>query len=160
MSVLTIVKNPHDVLRLSTKDIPLERLKDKSFQQLLDSMIETMYAANGIGLAANQIGTFWNVCTIATKDGALVLINPRITRLGILKETEEEGCLSVPGTWGQVKRSRMLRFTALDRHGRPFPLDRARGLFARVIQHEVDHLNGKLFIDRARHTYHAAPKTL
>lgn len=153
MPILSIVKNPHDILRHRTEDVPLSLLEDDVFQRFLDSMIETMYAAQGIGLAGNQVGKSWNVCTIATKDGPVVLINPRITRLGILKDIEEEGCLSVPGTWGQVKRSRNLRFKAFDRNGQPFPTDRAAGLFARVIQHEVDHLHGKLFIDRAKTTY-------
>lgn len=152
MPILPIVKNPHSVLRKKTEDIPLEWLEMKDFQQFLDDMIETMYAANGIGLAGNQVGTSWNICTIATKDGAVVLINPHVTRLGLLKESEEEGCLSVPGVWGPVKRSKTLKFTAFDRHGQSFPLRIARGLFARVIQHECDHLAGTLFIDKATST--------
>lgn len=151
--VLPIVKHPSDVLRRKTEDVPIAWLKDKTFQQFLDDMIETMYAANGIGLAANQVGKSWNVCTIATNDGAIVLVNPRVTRLGILKETEEEGCLSVPGVWGPVKRSKTLKFSAYDRNGHPFPISDAKGLFARVIQHETDHLAGKLFIDKAQKTY-------
>ena len=154
MAILPIIKHPHDVLRKKTEDIPVSRLKEKGFQQFLNDMIETMYAAEGIGLAANQVGKSWNVCTIATKDGAVILVNPRIIRRGIMKQSEEEGCLSVPGLWGPVKRSKTLQFQALDRDGNQFPLTRAKGLFARVIQHEVDHLSGLLFIDRAKRTFH------
>jgi peptide deformylase len=114
-------------------------------RQLMDDMFETMHAAEGIGLAAPQIGRSERVAVIDVGDGPIVLVNPEIlAREG--KARDSEGCLSIPDISGDVDRATTVVLRALDRHGVPFELE-AHDLLARCIQHEVDHLDGKLFID-------------
>ncbi|MBA2848131.1 peptide deformylase [Thermosulfuriphilus ammonigenes] len=129
---------------------PVEEI-DGQLQKLIDDMIETMYAAKGVGLAANQVGELKRlvVMDVSQKDGhpgeILVLINPEIIEAeGELYE--EEGCLSLPGYAAKVKRHARVLARAYDRQGREFELE-GEGLLARAIQHELDHLNGILFID-------------
>lgn len=117
-------------------------------QSFIKDMIKTMYEADGIGLAASQVGIDINLAVIAVKDGEMVLVNPKITRYGLRKESVEEGCLSVPGVWGMVKRSKHIKVKAMGLDGKRIEF-KAEGFFARVVQHEVDHLNGILFIDKA-----------
>jgi peptide deformylase len=115
---------------------------------LVDDMLETMYNAPGIGLAATQVNVHRRVIVIdvsETKDRPLCLINPEITASEGVEEMEE-GCLSVPGIFEPVRRAERISVAALDRDGAPFSLD-ADGLLAVCIQHEMDHLEGKLFID-------------
>jgi peptide deformylase len=148
MAVLEIRKYPDEVLRRKTD--PVTEF-DSDLQKLIDDMIETMYAAPGIGLAANQIGVLKQVAVIdiSTKDAEsslIVLINPEIVN----KEGEcdsEEGCLSIPNYTTVVKRAERVRVRALDRCGKPIEIE-GNGLLARTLQHEIDHLNGLLFIDR------------
>jgi len=109
-------------------------------------MVLTMRKANGIGLAAIQVGLDARVIVVDTKDGALGFINPEIIERSKEFEIGEEGCLSVPGQFGMVKRSKEITLSAFDEDGNEVIFD-AKGLFARVLQHEVDHLNGILFID-------------
>lgn len=145
-------------LRIYTKDDPVVRTTAKPVSRdyilspvcakLRRNMIETMHAANGIGLAAPQIGESIRIVVIAFKDGALFMANPEILKPSLLKITEEEGCLSVPGVFGKVRRHKRLRVRFLDEHAQTQSMD-ASGLFARVVQHEVDHLNAVLYIDRA-----------
>jgi len=154
MTPLPIVQHPDERLRRKATDLPLQRLADHEFQKFLDRMIETMFAAEGVGLAANQVGEHWNLAVVSTKDGPLVLINPKIIRRSLRKETSEEGCLSVPGVWGEVSRSILVKVTAYDRQGHKIDIN-AEGLFARIIQHEIDHLNGILIIDKAKNVREA-----
>ncbi len=121
---------------------------DDSIRRLIDDMFETMYAAPGIGLAATQVNVHKRIVVIdisEEKNQPLVLINPTILeRDG--EEEMEEGCLSVPGFAETVRRADWIRVSALDRRGNPFELS-TDGLLAVCIQHELDHLDGKLFVD-------------
>ncbi len=133
--------------RLRNKALPVETVDD-NIRGLIDDMFETMYAAPGIGLAATQVNVQKRVIVIDVsedKNQPLALINPTILeRSG--EEESEEGCLSVPGYFDTVRRADRVRVSALDRHGEPFELA-TDGLLAVCIQHEIDHLDGKLFVD-------------
>ena len=133
--------------RLRRRATPVERVDD-GIRQLVDDMLETMYAAPGIGLAAVQVNVGKRVVVIDTsenKNEPLCLINPEIlTRTG--EEQMEEGCLSVPGFYETVTRAERVSVRALDRDGEPFELE-TDGLLAVCIQHEIDHLDGRLFVD-------------
>jgi peptide deformylase len=143
-----------DVAMLRTPALPvaLAECALPEMQQRIDDMIATMYQAEGIGLAAPQIGVNQRIAVIAAevagRSAPLVLLNPTIEALGTEQESGEEGCLSIPKVYGMVPRAITVQLKACDRHGQPYTLQ-AKGLFARVLQHEVDHLNGVLFIDRA-----------
>ena len=117
-------------------------------RRLVDDMIDTMYDEVGIGLAAPQVGASVRLLVVGDEEGrgAQVLVNPAITAQGG-KVTAEEGCLSLPGIFAQVTRSEWVTLEAQDLDGRPIAIT-ARGLRARVFQHEIDHLDGVLFIDR------------
>lgn len=145
MTVLNILHFPDEKLRTVAK--PVERVDD-ALRELIDNMFETMYEAPGIGLAASQIDVHQRLIVIDVseeKDQPLVLINPEITwKDG--EEQMEEGCLSVPGIYESVTRAEKIKVTALDRQGKSFELE-ADGLLAVCIQHEIDHLDGKLFVD-------------
>ena len=121
---------------------------DDEIRALIDDLADTMYQAPGIGLAAPQINVAKRIIVIdtsSTKSELLVLVNPEITdRQG--KQTLEEGCLSVPGIYDTVTRAERIKVRALDRHGKLFELE-ASELLATCIQHEIDHLEGKLFVD-------------
>jgi peptide deformylase len=145
MSLLNVLHFPDP--RLRTRAEPVEAVDD-DVRRLVDDMFETMYAAPGIGLAATQVNVHRRVIVIDVsegKDQPLCLINPEITALDGVEEMEE-GCLSVPGVYERVSRADRITVSALDRDGAPYSLD-AEGLLAVCIQHEMDHLEGKLFID-------------
>lgn len=145
MAILQILFLPAACLREVAK--PVETFDD-NLQILIDDMFETMYAAKGVGLAAPQIGVslrLFVVDVIGDKTQQLVLINPEITH----QEGEElysEGCLSVPGAFDKVKRAKQVTVKGLDRFAKPCEIT-ADGLLGECFQHEIDHLNGKLFID-------------
>lgn len=126
------------------KDIPTEDL-----QSLIRDMLETMVAADGVGIAAPQVGVGLRVFIARSPQGPVAVINPAITGRSWRQTKGEEGCLSVPGKFGSVKRHRSVRVKALDHEGRPMEFE-ARDFFARIIQHENDHLDGILFVDRIR----------
>jgi len=133
--------------RLRQVAAPVETVDDK-IRQLIDDMAETMYDAPGIGLAATQINVHKRVIVIdisPERDSLLVLINPEIIE-GEGQQTLEEGCLSVPGIYEKVTRSEKIKVRALDRDGKSFELE-AEELLAVCIQHEIDHLDGKVFVD-------------
>lgn len=146
MAVLELVTIPDRRLRVDTKRI--EKF-DESLQKIIDDMIETMYEARGVGLAATQVGLDMSLsvidCTPEQKT-PLVFINPEILETHEFT-TMEEGCLSVPGHYDTVTRATKVKVKALDRHGKEFTLE-AEGLLAECLQHEVDHLHGKLYIDQ------------
>lgn len=122
---------------------------DQTLQTLIDDMFETMYEAPGIGLAATQINVHQRVVVIDVSEDAAapqVLINPEILAMGTELDVAEEGCLSIVGYTDEVERLTAVVVKAQDRHGAPYQLQ-AEGLLARCIQHEVDHLEGRLFID-------------
>ena len=145
MAILDILRFPDP--RLRNKARPVEQVDD-ALRRLLDDMLETMYQAPGIGLAATQVNVAKRVVVMdlsEEKNQPLCLINPEILESSG-KETMEEGCLSVPGVFESVSRAQQLRLKALDRDGNPFEIE-ADGLLAVCIQHELDHLDGKLFVD-------------
>ena len=145
MALLKILQYPDE--RLHTVADRVSEVTDE-IRTLVQDMAETMYSAPGIGLAATQVDVHRRVIVIDisdTRDQLLVLINPEITaRSG--KSDYEEGCLSVPGVYGKVPRADRVTVEALDRNGKPFTLD-ADGLLAVCIQHEMDHLLGKVFVE-------------
>lgn len=148
MAVLEIKKYPDEVLK--KKALPVDNI-DKASQRLIDDMIETMYAAPGIGLAAPQVGVskrliVIDVSTREEKHPLIVLINPEIIETDGLIDSEE-GCLSVPGYTSTIKRAEKVVVKGLDRNGKPFRIE-GTGLLARALQHEIDHLDGILFVDR------------
>ncbi|MDZ7373061.1 MAG: peptide deformylase [candidate division KSB1 bacterium] len=136
------------VLRRPTTNVDLAELRSEAFQAFLDDLVETMHAEDGVGLAAPQVGSDKRVCVASDGEKVHVLINPRIRGRSIQMEEDAEGCLSLPGLQAQVPRHTRVIVEALDPQGNPLEL-RAKGLFARVLQHEIDHLNGVLYIDRA-----------
>lgn len=146
MALLDIKKAGNPVLKQVCT--PIERV-DKKLRKLLDDMAETMYENDGVGLAAPQIGEAIQAVVIDCQDeaGLIELINPEITyREG--NATDTEGCLSVPDIYGEVTRAAKVKVEFLNRRGKKQHLT-ATGLLARCIQHELDHLNGQLFIDIA-----------
>lgn len=145
MAILSILHYPDERLH---KVAQLVSDVNDNIRRLIDDMAETMYAAPGIGLAATQVDVQLQVITMdisETRDQLLVLVNPRIVASEGSRE-HEEGCLSVPGIYEKVCRADKVRVEALDRHGKPFAL-MADGLLATCIQHEMDHLQGKVFIE-------------
>jgi peptide deformylase len=139
-----VVKIPSPILR--GKALPVDKVAQKT-QILLDRMAKVLKQANGIGLAAPQVGRLSRVILIAPEDmKPTALINPVIVRTEG-EDTAQEGCLSIPGLYGDVVRARYVEVEALDRRGRPLTFE-LEGLPARVVQHEIDHLDGILFIDK------------
>lgn len=150
MAIRIIVKEPDPVLREKAKPVP--RITP-NIQKLLDDMADTMYDAPGVGLAAPQIGILKRVIVmdVGDENGLIHLVNPVIVH----KEGEQlgaEGCLSIPGLLGDVKRAQLVRVQGLNREGKEIEIE-GEGLLARCIQHEVDHLNGVLFTDVAVRVY-------
>ncbi|MEH6470415.1 MAG: peptide deformylase [Halopseudomonas sp.] len=146
MALLDILEFPD--LRLRTRATAVKNVDD-SLRKLIDDMFETMYEAPGIGLAATQINIHQRLVVIDISDDRsepLVLINPEYDILDDEREQSDEGCLSVPGYYEPVERANHILLKALDRDGQPFELE-AEGLLAVCIQHELDHLEGKLFVD-------------
>ena len=145
MALLPILRYPDP--RLHTKAKPVEQVDDV-IRTLIDDMAETMYEAPGIGLAATQVNVHKRVIVIDVSDdrsGLIAFVNPEIIeRSG--EQSCEEGCLSVPGVYETVTRAANVKVRALDRNGAPFELQ-ADGLLAVCVQHEIDHLDGKVFVE-------------
>lgn len=151
MALLKIAKLGNPVLRQQALPVDLAELGKAAFQQFIDAMFETMYEAPGIGLAAPQVFRSQQLVVMdCPGEGgfpATVLINPSILYYGPHQAENWEGCLSVDGLRGKVVRPSMVRVKALDRHGAVLDFE-ATGLYAVCIQHEMDHLIGKVFLDR------------
>jgi len=148
MSILNILKEPDPILRKKSTPVTIV---DKSIKKLLNDMLETMYAAPGIGLAAAQVGVLKRLVVIdLAKDGEkkspIFFINPVITWKSDILEKKEEGCLSIPDYFAEIKRPNACHVKYLDQHGKEKQL-KAEGLLATCIQHEIDHCDGILFID-------------
>jgi peptide deformylase len=158
---LPVIIHPNDaMLRKKTTDVSLEALKHDNTQKLIADMKDTMHAERGIGIAAPQVNASVRICIINKDafpkrfklDGAILaediaLINPYWERTSKKSETDLESCLSIPGWQGNVKRWKRINVVALDIQGNKIEFE-AKGYLARVIQHEIDHLEGILYIDR------------
>jgi peptide deformylase len=144
MANLAIIKEPNKILRQKSKEI--SEITPEISQLILD-MAETMKKENGVGLAAPQVGQNVRLVLVSIDKGPLALINPKIVWKSFRKETEEEGCLSCPNAYILIKRPKIVYIKALTKDGKK-KFFRAKGLFARVCQHEIDHLNGILIIDK------------
>jgi peptide deformylase len=142
-----IITNPNPILR--KKSQPIKDVLDVELQKMLPEMVETMIKKDGVGLAAPQIGKNIRLVTVRFKNDNLILFNPVIVKKSLFKEWDEEGCLSVPGVFGDVKRHKKIAIKYLDQNNLEQQLN-AEGLLARIIQHEIDHLDGILFIDKAK----------
>jgi peptide deformylase len=145
MTKLVILEYPDPRLRKKAEPVALV---DDALRRLADDLLETMYAAKGVGLAASQVDVHKRLLVLDvsdTRDQPLVLFNPEILSAEG-RVPGEEGCLSLPGIYDKLERAARIRVRALDRNGEPFEMD-ADGMLAVCIQHEMDHLDGKLFVD-------------
>jgi len=155
MSILKVARMGHPVLRAKARTVDKSELKNASIQQFIDSMIDTMYEYSGVGLAAPQVHEGLRVFvamldTDGRGDGdAVTFVNPEITVIGDQTVEGWEGCLSIPEMRGRVPRAQHVKITALDRTGKRFELE-LKDFPARVVQHETDHLDGVLFLDRMK----------
>ena len=154
MSILKIARIGHPIIRAEAKPVPRKAFGDPAFQKLIDDMQETMYEYEGVGVAGPQVHVGLRLAVLEVPGSEsqeevpfTVLANPTITPLGDQVESGWEGCLSIPDLRGVIPRIKHLKLEALDRHGKPFTLE-ASDFFARVIQHECDHLDGQVYLDR------------
>ncbi|WP_422448239.1 peptide deformylase [Thermoanaerobacterium sp. DL9XJH110] len=143
MAIRNIRKYGDDILRKKAKNV---RVFNNSLSELLTDMAETMKAANGVGLAAPQVGILKRAVVIDVGEGLIELVNPRIVHQEG-EAVEVEGCLSIPGVLGEVARPQKVKVKAVDREGNPIEIE-GEGLLARALCHEIDHLDGVLFIDK------------
>ncbi len=152
MSILKVSRLGHPVLRMESKHVSPEMLASPAIQTLIDNMMETMVEYYGVGLAAPQVHESLSIAVIESHGARgnipmTVIVNPEVTVLDEELIEDWEGCLSVPDFRGRVPRWRKLRVDALDRKGKKIQIT-AEGFFARVIQHEFDHLMGRVYLDR------------
>ena len=155
MNKLSIIKVPDNFLRIKAKKI---KKINKSIELLVQNMVDTLRNEEGIGLASTQVGIPLKIIVIekildkksetSIMIPLTIIINPEITKFSDNYEFGEEGCLSIPNIWGKVKRSKKITVKGLDIKGKKIKI-KASNLFARVLQHEIDHLNGILFTDKA-----------
>lgn len=148
MSDLPVIKHPNDILRQKSENVSEKDLHSKEVQDLIDSMIETMNHEKGVGLAGPQVGKHLRIIIAETKDGSKAFVNPKIIARSEKMVDSQEGCLSIPGVFGIVKRHDTVKVKAKDRNGDPVRL-KTDGLLSVIFQHEIDHLDGILFIDKA-----------
>jgi peptide deformylase len=146
MTILPIKLYPDPILKQKTEII--ENPNDPQIQELILDMIETMEANNGMGLAAPQVGKSLRICIIKYESKTYVLINPQFKSKSWSKELAEEGCLSFPGQFIPIKRSKKVVVEAIGKNAKEITLE-ATGTLARAFQHEIDHLDGILFIERS-----------
>jgi peptide deformylase len=167
MPLLEIVKHPNDILRRKAQSVGEV---DDDIRRLLDDMVDTMRAAPGVGLAGPQVDVPQRVIVVEygeepedsengkpPKKDLYTLVNPEITRSSTETEIATEGCLSIPGLVGEVERATSVTVKALNRRGQPVKI-KAKGWLARIFQHEIDHINGILFIDRAVKVHSIEPE--
>ena len=150
MALRQIRGSEDEILRKKSRDVEIDDITGEKIQTLIDDMIETMYKYNGVGLSAVQVGVLKRVVVIDIEDGegARVFINPKITSTKGEHEVEE-GCLSFPNEYAKVIRPKELTVEALDRNGKKFSL-KAKDLLAQAVAHEVDHLDGIVFLEKVK----------
>jgi peptide deformylase len=144
-----ILTNPDPRLRARSKEVDAAYVKTPEFQTFADDLAAYMIASDGVGLAAPQIGVSERVIAVLEREKVSVYANPEILKKSPAMQIDEEGCLSVPGVYGTVERHKRVRVRALDRHGRRVEFD-AANFQAVIFQHEIDHLDGILFIDKVK----------
>jgi peptide deformylase len=158
MAILKVARIGHPVIRTKARELKDAEIRSSAVQRLIDDMVATMHEYDGVGLAAPQVHYALRLAVIEiparderAEDAVplTVLVNPRVTTLGSEALSAYEGCLSVPGLRGVVPRWARVRLEARDREGRPYVVE-ADNFFARVIQHEYDHLDGTVYIDRMK----------
>jgi len=142
--ILDIIRYPNPILRKKSKAV---KKVDAKIRKLIDYMIETLHAAPGVGLAAPQIGESIRLIVVDIGEGAFALVNPKIKERNKTLQTFDEGCLCLPGIIGPVSRPSRIIVEGLDRNGEKMTIE-AEGFFATVLQHEIDHLEGIVFLDR------------
>ena len=148
--IIPIVKEPEKVLRGKAAPLNMNEMNTPALLKLVKDMIHTMYDAKGVGLAAPQIGLDKQIIIVAPpEEEPIAVINPEITKRSLGAYQSEEGCLSVPGTWGFVRRAKSLTVKGFTPDGKLFRKN-VKGFEATIFQHECDHLNGVLFIDKAK----------
>jgi len=161
-----ILPVPHEstypLLYKPSRSLTMDEIKSSEIKKFTKDLIETMYHKNGVGIASIQVANPIALCVIAKdftpdKKKDLVLINPSFEKIGILRQWDEEGCLSVPRVYGKVRRYKKIKVTALDSNGEPLEFI-ATDFFARICQHEIDHLNGILFILKAKNMHTIEPE--
>ena len=154
--ILKVARIGHPVIRAAARDVPVDKIGSPEFQRLLDDMVETMHEYDGVGLAGPQVHVGLRVAVLEVPPAddrsrepvpLMTIVNPKLTPVGSEVASGWEGCLSVPDLRGIVPRHRRLRLEALDRDGRTIDRE-AEGFFARVLQHECDHLDGRVYLDR------------
>ncbi len=157
--ILSITKEPNPLLHQVSKNLTAEEINSQKIKGFISDLVETMYAKDGVGIASVQVGNPIQLCVIARdftpdKKSDLILINPSFEKKSVLREWGEEGCLSVPNIYGSVRRFKKIKVSALNEKGEKIEFI-ATEFFARIIQHEIDHLNGILFIEKAKklHTF-------
>jgi peptide deformylase len=159
VAILKVARIGHPAIRTVARPLTPEEIASPEMQRLIDDMIDTMRDYDGVGLAAPQVHLDLQLAVLevpARDDRAeaavplTVLVNPQVTRVGEATVDGWEGCLSIPELRGVVPRARRVHLKALDRQGQPFELETA-GFLARVIQHECDHLDGRVYLDRMPH---------
>lgn len=157
--VYQVVKLGHPALRQKSAKVDLARVKDAKFQKLIDDMIETMRAYEGVGIAAPQIGLAAAIFCVEYKSNrrypdmpdipVYTVINPKLTVTDASPVRLMEGCLSIPDLRGDTPRAKAVRVEGFDRHGEPLTVE-AKGFHARILQHEYDHLQGAVYLDRVK----------
>ncbi|MDO8626341.1 MAG: peptide deformylase [Candidatus Magasanikbacteria bacterium] len=161
--IYDIVFDPNPILHARALPIPGDQVKTRAIQKFIKDMVETMYVKDGVGLAAVQVGVGQQICTIIKTYNALnpredlCLINPTWEKIDRHQEWDEEGCLSVPRMYGKIKRYTKIRVKALSSKGEKINFV-AEDFFARIIQHECDHLQGHLYIENAKDLHKAVTK--
>jgi peptide deformylase len=158
--VFKLTLEPNPILHKKAAEVTKEQIASREMQKFFKDMVETMYVKDGVGLAAVQVGVSQQICTILkayntyTPNEDLVLINPSWDKVDRHQELDEEGCLSVPGVYGKIKRYTKIKVTALNSKGQKINFI-AEDFFARIVQHECAHLQGHLYIERAKDLHKA-----
>jgi len=153
--LLEVTLEPNPILHKKGRDLTVTELGTPEIKKLIKNMVETMYVKDGVGIAAPQVAQSLQLCVIAkkfsplNKNEDLILVNPIWKKTSILKAWDVEGCLSIPEIYGEVKRYTKIKVQALNQFGEKIEFE-TTDFPARIVQHEVDHLNGVLFIEKAR----------